>query len=194
VLYRVFRALDGVSVDARGGPLYVPRERQGAGRHDGPARFGAFYAARTPEAAVAESIQVFRGRDLTDEDLEYADGSRLTLAELDDGELGALLDLDDPAVLVREEWRPSGVASRERTVTQGMAVRAFEAGALGLSWWSTLDAAWTNTTLFAERTLETGMVTVEGVPEKLTTKHPAVVAAAAHLVIPLATRRRRRRR
>ena len=194
MLYRVFRALDGVPVDARGGPLYVPRERQGAGRHDSPTRFGAFYAARTPEAAVAESIQVFRGRDLTAEDLEYADGSRLTLAILDDAELGALLDLDDPAVLVREAWRPSGVASRERTLTQGMAVRAFEAGALGLSWWSTLDAAWTNVTLFAERTLAMGAVTVEGPPEKLTVKHPAVVAAAAHLVIPVTTRRRRRRR
>ena len=194
MLFRVFRALDGVPADARGGPLYVPRERQGAGRHDSPARFGAFYAARTPEAAVAESIQVFRGRDLTDEDLEYADGSRSALAALEESALAELLDLDDPAVLVREAWRPSGVASRDRTVTQGMAVRAFEAGALGLSWWSTLDAAWTNVTLFAERTLETGMVTVEGVPEKLTTKHPAVVAAAAHLVIPVATRRRRGRR
>ena len=194
MLYRVFRALEGVPVDARGGPLYVPRERQGAGRHDSPTRFGAFYAARTPEAAVAESIQVFRGRDLTDEDLEYADGSRLTLATLDDTALGELLDLDDPAVLVHEAWRPSGVAGRDRSVTQGMAVRAFDAGALGLSWWSTLDAAWTNVTLFAERTLETDMVTVEGVPEKLTTKHLAVVAAAAHLVIPVATRRRRRRR
>ena len=194
MLYRVFRALDGVPADARGGPLYVPRERQGAGRHDGPARFGAFYAARTPEAAVAESIQVFRGRDLTDEDLEYADGSRLTLATLHDGELGELLDLDDPAVLVREKWRPSAVASRDRTLTQGMAARAFEAGARGLSWWSTLDAAWTNVTLFAERSLVTGTVTVDGPPDKLTIKHPAVVAAAAHLVIPLATRRPRRRR
>lgn len=193
MLYRVFRALDGVPVEARGGPLYVPRERQGAGRHDSPARFGAFYAARTPEAAVAESIQVFRGRDLNDEDLEYSDGSRSALAALEDSSLRELLDLDDPAVLVREEWRPSGVASRDRTMTQGMAVRAFEAGARGLSWWSTLDAAWTNVTLFAERTLALGAVTVDGPPEKLTIKHPAVVAAAAHLVIPLATRRRRRR-
>ena len=194
MLFRVFRALDGVPLDARGGPLYVPRERQGVGRHDSPNRFGVFYAARTAQAAVAEAIQVFRGRDLTSDDLEYADGSGLALATLDDTALGELLDLDDPAVLVREAWRPSGVVGRDRSVTQGMAVRAFEAGALGLSWWSTLDAAWTNVTLFAERTLETGMVTVEGVPEKLTTKHPAVVAAAVHLVIPVATRRGRRRR
>jgi hypothetical protein len=193
VLYRVFRALDEAAPSERGGPLYVPREHQGAGRHDDPVRFGAYYAARTAEAAVAEAIHVFRGRDLEDDDLRYADGSRLALATLDDSAMATLLDLDDPAVLVHEAWRPSGVASRERALTQAMAARAFDAGALGLSWWSTLDAAWTNVTLFAERTLDQGMVTLERTPEKLTTRHPVVAAAAAHLVLPIATRRRRRR-
>ncbi len=193
MLFRVFRALDGVAQDARGGPLFVPRERQGAGRHDSPGRYGAYYAARTAEAAVAESIQALRGRDLTDDDLELADGSRLTLATLEDSEVAELLDLDEPSVLVREGWRPSGVASRDRAVTQAMAVRAFDEDALGLSWWSTLDAAWTNVTLFAERTLMAGAVTVEGSPERLTLKHPAVTAAADHLAIPRSRRRRRRR-
>jgi hypothetical protein len=144
-------------------------------------------------AAVAETIQAFRGRDLSPEDLELADGSRLTLASYDDTALTALLDLDDPAVLLEEGWRPSGVASRDRAVTQAMAVRAFEAGALGLSWWSTLDAAWTNVTLFAERTLQAGAVVVEGSPEPLSMRHPALVAAAEHLAVPLVARRRRRR-
>ena len=35
-----------------------------------PARYGAYYAARTRVAAVAETIQVFRGRDLAVDDLE----------------------------------------------------------------------------------------------------------------------------
>jgi hypothetical protein len=96
-------------------------------------------------------------------------------------------------VLLEEGWRPSGVASRDRAVTQAMAVRAFEAGALGLSWWSTLDAAWTNVTLFAERTLQAGAVVVEGSPEPLSMRHPALVAAAEHLAVPLVARRRRRR-
>ena len=151
MLFRVYRALDGAGVNARGGPLFVPRDRQGAGRHDSPDRYGVYYTARTEVAAVAESVQAFRGRDLSADDLELADGSRLTLARLDDADLTSPVDLDDPAVLVREGWRPSGVASRDRMVTQAMAVRAHEAGALGLSWWSTLDAAWTNLTLFAER-------------------------------------------
>lgn len=193
MLYRVFRALDGVAPTARGGPLYVPRERQGSGRHDAPGRYGAFYAARSPVAAVAETIQAFRGRDLSPDDLELADGSRLTLATYDDATLEALLDLDEPAVLLEEGWRPSGVASRDRALTQAMAVRAFEAGALGLSWWSTLDSAWTNVTLFAERTLGVGMVALAGPVELLTLKHPALVAAADQLAVPLARRRRRRR-
>lgn len=190
MLYRVFRATSGAAPAARGGPLYVARDRQGAGRHDDPARYGAFYAARTPEAAVAEVIQAFRGRDLADGDLVLVDGSAFSLAELDDARLGRLVDLDDPAVLVKEGWRPSHVASRERGITQPMAVAAFSAGALGLSWWSTLDAAWTNVTLFAERTIAVGGLSVTGPPERLTTRHPAVRAAASHLAIPIARRRR----
>ena len=192
MLYRVFRAIDGAGPTERGGPLWVPREYQGAGRHDAPGRFGAFYAARSPVAAVAEVIQAFRGRDLSPEDLERSDGTRLMLAAYADSGLEALQDLDEPAVLVEEGWRPSGVASRDRTVTQAMAVRAFEAGSLGLSWWSTLDSAWTNATLFAERALGGGM-TVDGAPEPLTVRQSEVVAAADHLAIPLVRRRRRRR-
>jgi hypothetical protein len=194
VLYRVFRAVAGAAELAPGGSLHVPRERQGAGRHDSPGRYGALYAARTPVAAVAETIQAFRGRELAEDDLARSDGSVLALAELDDDalELTALRDLDDPAVLVAEAWRPSWVAVRDRAVTQAMAVRVFEAGASGLSWWSTLDAAWTNVTLFAERTLDARLVRVVVPPERLSLTHPAVVAAAEHLAIPVVARRRRR--
>lgn len=189
MLYRVFRARAGAAAAAPGGPLHVPRDRQGAGRHDDPTRYGAFYCARSPEAAVAEAVQAFRGRDLADADLVLADGSALTLAAFDDGALGPLTDLDDPAVLLAEGWRPSRVASRDRGVTQPMATAAFAAGALGLSWWSTLDAAWTNVTLFAERTLDARLLRLEGPPERLTVRHPAVRTAAAHLAIPIARRR-----
>jgi hypothetical protein len=192
VLYRVYRAIDGAGQSERGGALFVPRDRQGAGRHDSPGRYGAFYAARSAVAAVAETIQAFRGRDLSPDDLVLADGSSLRLATLDDSRLKALVDLDEPAVLVAEGWRPSGVASRDRLVTQAMAVRAFDAGSLGLSWWSTLDSAWTNVTLFAERTVGRAVVALEGPPEPLSLKHPAVIAAADHLTIPLVVRRRSR--
>ena len=75
---------------------------------------------------------------------------------------------------------------------QAMAVRAFDAGAPGLSWWSTLDSAWTNVTLFAERTLDRGAVVLDGPTDPLTLTHPAVVAAADQLTIPIVRRRRRR--
>jgi len=193
VLFRVFRAVDGAPPSERGGALHVPRDRQGSGRHDSPGRYGAFYAARSSEAAVAEVIQAFRGRDLEADDLVAADGSPLALARLEDDALGPLTDLDEPAILVDHAWRPSAVASRSRAVTQPMAARLFDDGAAGLSWWSTLDAAWTNVTLFAERAIALGDITVASV-EALTLSHPAVVAAADHLAILTSTRRRRRRR
>jgi hypothetical protein len=189
MLFRVFRATPGAALAERGGPLFVPRDRQGAGRHDDPTRYGAWYAARTPEAAVAEVLQAFRGRDLVDADLALVGGAHQALAIIDDAAVGGLLDLDDPAVLTREGWRPSRVASHDRSVTQPMAVHAFDEGMLGLSWWSTLDAAWTNVTLFAERTITTQAMTVVET-ERLSVRHPAVQTAAAHLGIPIGRSRR----
>jgi hypothetical protein len=193
MLYRVFRHRVEAAPQERGGALHVPRDRQGAGRHDDPARYGAFYAARSAEAAVAESIAAFRGRDIDEDDLELADGSRLALATYDDTAVGPLTDLDDPAVLLAEGWRPSGVASRDRRTTQAMAARVFATGASGISWWSTLDSAWTNATLFAERTIELGALEVVEEPERLSLRHPALIAASDHLVIALVARRGSRR-
>jgi hypothetical protein len=76
---------------------------------------------------------------------------------------------------------------------RAVAARVFAAGASGISWWSTLDSAWTNVTLFAERTIELGMLQLLGEPEQLSLRHPALVAAADHLVIGLVARRRTRR-
>lgn len=190
MLYRIYRSRADALPAGRGGPLHVPRDRQGSGRHDSPGRYGAFYAARSPEAAAAEAIAAFRGRDLADTDLDMADGSRLALATFDDSALGSLTDLDEPAVLLAHAWRPSGVASRDRQVTQAMAARLFDAGASGLSWWSTLDSAWTNVTLFAERTIDAGALILASEPEPLSVRHPALVAAAEHLAIALVARRR----
>jgi hypothetical protein len=193
MLYRVFRAIDGARMGDRGSPLYVPREQQGAGRHDRPDRYGAFYAAFSPEAAAAEAIQAFRGRDLSDDDFVNADDSVLSLAVIEDDGLSDIVDLDDPSVLLEHGWRPSSVASRVRPTTQSMAVRLFDEGALGLSWWSTIDAGWTNVTLFAERAVDSQSLQTTSV-ERLDTRHPNVIAAADRLAIPLTERRARRRR
>lgn len=164
--------------------MYVPRERQGAGRHDRPDLYGALYVSRTDVAAVAERIQAFRGQTLTDADLRRADGFADALAELDDSDLGELLDLDNPNELARRDLRPSRVATRQRAVTQGIARAVFEEGWPGFEWWSTLESSWTHVTLFAERAV--GGLGVAGEPEVLTTGHPALRTAAEVLGVRLA--------
>ena len=185
-LYRVF-TWDGDSIGNQpGGPLFVARDRQGAGRHDAPARYGAWYCARDAVSAVAESIQFFRGAVLGSGDLRRPGGAGKALATLSLDADAVLVDLDDPRQLVARKLRPSGVATRRRVVTQPLAIAIFEEGAVGFRWWSTLDAEWTNLTLFHERALR--RVRVVGSPQPLTTTMPAVRTAADHLGIRISPR------
>jgi hypothetical protein len=163
--------------------LFVPRERQGTGRHDNPDQYGALYVSQVPESAVAERIQPFRGQQLTETDMTRRDGARYALVALDDSELGGAVDLDDPRELVRRELRPSGVATRRRDTTRRMARSLFDEGMPGFSWWSTLEAAWANITLFAERAVSS--LAIEGEPEPLGIDHPTVKTAADLLGIRL---------
>jgi hypothetical protein len=189
MLYRVFPWRPGT--DPR--PLDVPRDRQGRGRHDSPDDYTALYLARDPVAAIAERIQGFRGQTLTPGVFERADGRADALAELDDEGLataGRLVDLDDPAELLAAGLRPSRVATGDRPTTQAIARRYFADGAVGLSWWSTLEAAWTNVTLYAER----AAAALEVVDVRLLGPFdPSVVAAADRLGVGLPRRRGRLR-
>ena len=110
------------------------------------------------------------------------------LATFNDSALTQLVDLDDPIELASRQLRPSLVATRERTVTQGFAMRIFEEGMLGLSWWSTLEATWPNVTLFAERA--SPLLTLVGAPELLSVHHPVVRTAAQNIGVILAVARR----
>jgi hypothetical protein len=94
-----------------------------------------------------------------------------------------LVELDDPQVLVAIGRRPSEVATGHRPITQALALARFQAGAVGLSWWSILEAEWTNVTLFDVR-LPVGGLPVHGVTP-LTTSHSSVIAAADRLGIGL---------
>jgi hypothetical protein len=60
----------------------------------------------------------------------------------------SLVNLDDPSQLASRQLRPSQVATLRRAVSQRMSASTFDEGAAGLLWWSTLDAEWTNATLF----------------------------------------------
>jgi RES domain-containing protein len=179
IVWRVLPIDPAAASDAEGGPLWFPREYQGAARHDNPGAYGCLYVAEAPVSAVAEALAPFRGRGaLTPAMLERA-GQRLSLVALHLREPDGLLDLDEPATLSAEGLRPSGVATRVRASTQGYALRLFEAHrrATGLRWWSTIEASWINVTLFdrARRRLRVRSV------ELLSPDHEAVRAAASGL-------------
>jgi hypothetical protein len=149
ILFRCFAWDDSVSARARGGALWFPRLLQGEGRHDAPTLYGCLYASLEPVSAVVEQLAGLTGTSIEPADL-FRHGKPLALGavELEDGT--DLLDLDDPGVLVREELRPSLVATNVRSTTQGQAVELFErhAEAAGLRWWSTFESLWANVTLF----------------------------------------------
>jgi hypothetical protein len=165
--------------------LFVPRERQGTGRHDNPDHYGALYVSRSAESAVAERIQAFRGQTLADEDLARRDGTRYALVALNDSGLSGVVDLDDPSELVRRALRPSGVATRRREITRRMALSVYDEGVPGFAWWSTLEAAWANVTLFAQRAV--AALATAGEAEPLSVDHPAVRTAADLIGVRLGT-------
>jgi RES domain len=184
VLYRTFPFDPKAAPNEDGGPLFVARALQGTSRHDNPDRYGALYLTRRAESAVAERIQVYRGRTLTEAHLRRGDGRAYALVAIDDSALDPMPDLDDPAELVARGLRPSGVATRDRAVTQAIALSLFEDGAEGFGWWSTLEASWPNVTLFSERSAPKLSLAAE--PEVLSLHHPVVQAAADRLGMALA--------
>lgn len=180
-LFRVFD-WDGSSAgNAPGGPLFVARRLQGAGRHDAPDKYGAWYCSRDLVSAVAESIKFARGQVLEDSDFVSAGGTVRTLIELRLDEAVRLVDLDDPRELVTRRIRPSQVATGRRPVTQGIASAIFDEGATGFTWRSTLEAEWSNVTLFHERALR--HVSIVAPPTRLSSRLPEVKAAADRLGI-----------
>lgn len=178
-LFRVFSWAGAAAHRSDGGALFVARDRQGAGRHDAPERYAAWYCSRHAVSAVAESIQFARGQLLEDADFARADGRRLALAEIHLDDRVRVLDLDDPNELARRGLRPSEVATGRRAVTQAIASEIFGDGLTGFSWWSTLEAEWTNVTLFHERALP--KITLAAAPRPLSTSLGEVREAAERI-------------
>jgi hypothetical protein len=179
IVWRVLPVDPAAASNAAGGPLWFPREFQGAARHDNPDSYGCLYVTQEPASAVAEALAPFRGRGALKPAMLERAGRRLSLFGLDLREPDGLIDLDEPATLAAEGLRPSGVATRVRAKTQRDALRLFEAHrrATGLRWWSTIEASWINATIFdrARRRLRTRSV------ELLDAEHEAVRGAAAEL-------------
>jgi hypothetical protein len=180
-LFRVFH-WDGRSLGRTGaGPLFLPRQHQGAGRHDAPDLYGAWYCTTDPAAAVAERIQALRGQSLRNEDFRRLGNLTLAIVGVRLDPALVLVDLDDPAQLAARRLRPSQVATRRRPVTQQTARQIFAEGVAGLLWWSTLSSDWTNATLFYERVIR--HVTIVVPPRVLSTDLPEVLQAADDLGI-----------
>jgi hypothetical protein len=178
ILHRCF-AWDGASRHGEpDGPLWFPRVFQGEGRHDNPDLYGCLYLADRAVSCLVEQLARFRTQRLAPPLLRRR-GLPLAVAQLELAEGAELVDLDDPAVLVREHLRPSEVATRRRQITQPAARLLYErhAAAAGLSWWSSHEALWRNVTLFDRAA---GQLRVQSL-RALAVDDPAVVDAAQFL-------------
>jgi hypothetical protein len=178
-VWRVFPWDPNAPAGARFSPGFVPAS-QGQGRFDLPGMpGGVLYAAETPEHAVAEMIQHYRGHPLAPADLRVA-GHRLALAALTLARRvrERLVDLCDPEGLVRLGVRPDATASNDRRMTQRIAADIHAAQYCGLRWWSALTGDWHTLVLFTDRLAPPPE---HGRPQVLELDHPAVIGAARAL-------------
>jgi hypothetical protein len=183
ILYRVFSWNGSSRRGEAGGPLYVPRSRQGSGRHDNPELYGAVYCALEPVGCIAEALQPFRNQAVGPGDLERHPGMALALVELELSADVRLCNLDEPGELQRRSLRPSRIATLDRRLTQELAAHLFHEGLGGCLWWSVLESLWINATLFAERI--SGALAIRSGPRRLALADPDVGAAARRLGIRL---------
>lgn len=180
-VWRVFPWDPTAPAGARFSPGFAPAT-QGQGRFDLPGRPGGVrYAAETPEHAVAEMIQHFRGQRLAAADLRIG-GHGLALVDLTlaPGLRERIVDLCDPAALVGLGLRPDTTASHDRKTTQRIAADLHDARHPGLRWWSAFTGDWHMVVLFRDR-LE--RPPDSGPPQALAIDHPAVMGAARALGI-----------
>lgn len=152
---RVWRTLPWDPLAREGEPFsasYVPAA-QGAGRFDLPGRSsGVIYTAETPEHAIAERIQHYRGHTLENSDLVVADRRlALTAAAVPPALRDLIADLCDPRTLVRLRVHPDATASRHRRTTQHIAGVVHARAHTGLRWWSSFSGDWHAVVIFRDR-------------------------------------------
>jgi hypothetical protein len=179
ILWRVLPWRPDASPAEPGGAVWFPRQLQGAGRHDNPQLYGCIYAGESPLSPIAEALAPFRGAGTLTDGMLVRSGIPLALAQLSLADDSDVLDLDDPAVLLDAELRPSRVATGERAVTQADAARLFarRPEPLALRWWSTIEASLANLTVFDRAQSALDVIDVE--PLSRTT---AAVGEAAELL------------
>jgi len=163
-------------------PTHVPTN-QGSSRFDIRAT-PVLYLSESPEHAIGEKIQRYRGQSLKDYDLTES-GHPLALVEskVSPDIVSRIADLCDWNVLAKYRVGPDAIASRDVTRTQAIAQQLFDAGHAGLRWWSALSGDWHSTVVFSAR-LSTHSLAY-GVPQVLRVDHPSVIEAASALGISL---------
>jgi RES domain len=184
ILWRLLPRQPDATPSAPGGALWFPRELQGAGRHDNPDLYGCLYASERPVSAVAEALAPFRGTGALSRAMLLRANLPLALARLDLKDGSELIDLDDPRVLASVQLRPSHVATKARVTTQAYAARLFEdhPTAVGLRWWSTLEASFANLTLYDRALPDLSLIDLE----PLTLDHSSTREAADLLGLAIA--------
>jgi hypothetical protein len=157
-------------------PSFVPRPT-GRGRFHLPRDLSfVLYLAETPDHAVGEALQPWRGRSLT-RGLLTRSGLPLSLVRVSvpEGVAGELANLCDPDLLSRLALPPDQLSSRHRWLTQPLSQALWEHGYSGLRWWSTFWGDWHMVVLFTARM--SGRMEF-GESEVLTLDSPSVVEAA----------------
>jgi len=176
VLWRVFPWDEGAAPGTRFSASFVPAPT-GRGRFDLPRGLSnTLYVAESPEHAVGEVIQPWRGQRIGAPHFRRAGFPlALTRVTMAPGIEDDLVDLCDPRVLKDEGIAPDLSASRHRENTQPLALQVWDTGAFGLRWWSSFWGDWHTLMLFTART---GDRIEFGDPIPLTPSDPAVVRAA----------------
>ncbi len=164
-------------------PGYIP-PGQHSGRFDLHDEPPVLYLAETPEHAVAEIIQAFRGRQIDDKHLErHGQPLALAQASLRRPMRERVLDLTAPPVLGSLGLRPDMLASQSRDQTQAIARLIHDRPAPGFRWWSALTGDWHTVVLFADAIAPDDIDWRP--PELLSIASPVVREAAAQIGVRL---------
>lgn len=176
LLYRVFPFLASAPPGEPGHPLYEHRPQRG-GRIDHP-DYHVWYLSRLAEAACGETFGNLAQWDSSMLQFPQLPGSRRALGIYSLPDDLRILDLDDPAQLLRLGLRPTQVVTRNLAVTQTWGHKIWSERAPHttdhlVQWWSYHRPVWTVLASWLRPELA-------GV-EPLNLSHPALMEAAKTL-------------
>ena len=177
--YRVIPHLPAARTGQPGHPLYEHRPQRG-GRIDHP-DYHVWYLSRFAEAACGETFGNLARWEPSMLEFPQVPGSRRALGIYELPDDLRVLDLDDPAQLVRLGLRPTQVVTRNLAVTQTWGHRIWsetdphtgDHAWQAVSWWSYHRPIWTVLASW----LRPRLVGVE----PLSLDHPAIIDAAEAL-------------